>query len=279
MKRLITLLLPLLLPLLAQAQYKLHDFNGQIAVERAGKSVAVQKGMDISNSDTFVIPDGGSVEILETKTSQIFKSQSAGRFATSRIIFEARTQASNTGKAINSKLRFGRNDSNKSETVYVEKGRVTRSMEVFDPEARNMQVDPMKLCEHVAGAIRNRSFMPDEKFPVKLTHNATTAAGLKFAIENSMDFPVYFNVLKVKDSDGQIEISELGQPGGNYVLRPNQTLAREQFSDTEQGCTHILIMTHCYFDIDHLVENLEAMLKQTQLAEPDANLPVYLQAL
>lgn len=280
MKRLFSTLIPILLAtFILHAQYSLYDFSGGVKLERSGKALTLSKGMSISGSDIFTISEGGWVEIFNPSNSELYKSISPGRFATTRIMIDARQQASNTSKSIHENLRFGRSNPKSKEKVYVEKGMVTRSLEVYDPEAQNLQVDPMKLCEHVVGAIRSRRYINAEKFPVKLTHAATDSAGLKFAIENTLSFPVYFNILKIKETDGHVEISELGQPSGNYVLLRRQAISREQFSGLDPDSDHILIMTHCYFDIDKLVENLETMMKQTTISSPDTNLPVYVQKL
>ena len=280
MKRFVlTLLLPILTVLAVSAQYSLFDFQGAVKIERSGRPIAVEKGMRINGSDIFTIPSDGFVEILNPSNSQLFKSTSAGRFATTRIMIDARQQAVNTSKAINDNIRFSHNGSKGKETVYVEKGMVTRSLGVYDPEARNFQVDPAKLSEQVLGAIRMARYIPVEKFPVKLSHAASDSAGLKFSVENTLDFPVYFNVLKVNGQTGGIEISELGQPSGNNVLRQNQSLSREQFSGLDRNCSQVLIMTHCFFDIDELVENIEKLMSSGTNPVPDADLPVYVHAL
>ena len=227
MKRFVlTLLLPILTVLAVSAQYSLFDFQGAVKIERSGRPIAVEKGMRINGSDIFTIPSDGFVEILNPSNSQLFKSTSAGRFATTRIMIDARQQAVNTSKAINDNIRFSHNGSKGKETVYVGKG--------WEPE---------------------------------------------LPVENTLDFPVYFNVLKVNGQTGGIEISELGQPSGNYVLRQNQSLSREQFSGLDRNCSQFLIMTHCFFDIDELVENIEKLMSSGTNPVPDADLPVYVHAL
>ena len=57
---------------------------------------------------------------------------------------------------------------------------------------------------------------------------------------------------------GEIDVSELGQPVGSYVILPGQTLARTQEKAPDSSQKHILIATHYYFSIDDLVEALRS---------------------
>ncbi len=263
----------------AVAQYSLHDFYGDVSISRAGKPLTPEKGMKLNATDMFSIGDNSGVEILNPISSQIFKSSAKGDFTTTRIMIDAKAQATDNRAAIHDKIRFGRHSDNSDNRVYVEKGLVRRSMEVYDPEADNLQVDIDKLSVSVVNSLRNFDSINSSEFPVTLLHAPSDNNGLKFMLENTLNFPVYFNVLKFDRKLNKIEISELGQPTGNYVVLRDQTIVRSQASGLNPDEQHLLIMTHCFFDIDELLEHIETQLKDGTVTATDTHLPVYIRVL
>lgn len=280
MKKLISVILTLIaVSVTASAQYSLYDYYGDVTLQRAGKTVTLQKGMKVNATDLFNIGDNSGVEILNSMNSQIFKSSSKGSFTATRIMIDAKDQASNNSSAIHDKMRFGKSTTKGDDRVYVEKGLVRRSMETYDPEADNLQVDVKKLSVSVVNALKNIDGLSTATFPVNLLHAPVNETGLKFMLENTLNFPVYFNVLRVVPEEKKVEISELGQPTGNYVVLKDQTIVRSQSKGLKQGGRHVLIMTHCYFDIDELIENVEKLMNEGTSLASDNQLPVYLKAL
>lgn len=280
MKKIITLIILLFSATLSGvAQYSLYDFYGNVTLHRGGKPVALEKGMKLNATDQFNISDNSGVEILNSMNSQIFKSTAKGNFTTTRIMIDAKDQATDNRAAIHDKIRFGKSSTNGDDRVYVEKGLVRRSMETYDPEAENLQVDIKKLSVSVYNALKNPESLATATFPVNLLHAPVNDSGLKFMLENTLSFPVYFNVLRILPEDKKVEISELGQPTGNYVVLSDQSIVRSQSKGLKQGGKHVLIMTHCYFDIDELIENVESLMKDGTTIASDSHLPVYLRAL
>lgn len=280
MKKTLTFIIMLVTTVaIATAQYSLYDYHGSVSLTRGGKPVALEKGMKLNATDMFNIGDNSGVEILNSMNSQIFKSTSKGSFTTTRIMIDAKDQAADNRAAIHDKIRFGKSTTNGDDRVYVEKGLVRRSMEIYDPEAENLQVDAAKLSVSVFNAIKNPDTLKAATFPVNLLHAPVNDSGLKFMLENTLGFPVYFNVLRIIPEEKKVEISELGQPTGNYVVLQDQTIVRSQSKGLKPGGKHVLIMTHCYFDIDELIENVEKLMNEGSTTASDAQLPVYLQIL
>ena len=280
MKKIVTLILLLVaVTLESAAQYSLYDYFGNVTLRRGGKAVAIEKGMKLNATDQFSIGDNSGVEILNSMNSQIFRSTGKGDFTTTRIMIDAKEQATDNRGAIHDKIRFGKSSTNGDDRVYVEKGLVRRSMETYDPEAENLQVDIKKLSAKVYNALNDQEALTTATFPVNLLHAPVNGTGLKFMLENTLSFPVYFNVLRILPDEKKVEISELGQPTGNYVVLTDQSIVRSQNKGLKTGGKHILIMTHCYFDIDELIDNVESLMREGATVVSDTHLPVYLRAL
>ena len=281
MKRILSYILALLaisLPL--QAKYVLYSFSGGITVKQANRDVKPEKGMELNASDEITIPKGAKVEIYNTVTKEIFTSINSGMKSVMGIMLDARKQAEKTAGAINDRMRFSANgNQNNSSRLYTE-GLVKRSMQVYDPEAQNLIVAPEVLALHVLSALKTASQDGAVDFPTALTHNRIGDSGLEFKIENSLSFPIYVNLIKINETQlGSIEISELGQPMGCYVLLPGQTLARQHFAGLPSTDSHYLVMTHCRFDIDELIARVNSLLSEANDQTPDAQLPVYITRL
>lgn len=160
-------------------------------------------------------------------------------------MIDAKEQSSDNRAAIHDKIRFGKSSTSGDDRVYVEKGLVRRSMEAYDPEGENLQVDTKKLSANVINALKDLEALKTSDFPTTLLNAPVNESGLKFMLENTLNFPVYFNVLRIIPEEGKVEISELGQPTGNYVVLQNQSIVRSQSKGLNPAGKHILIMTHC----------------------------------
>lgn len=280
MKRLILLLTILVAAVSLRANYTIYSFSGKVTVTQAGRQIAAEKGMKVNASDQIEIGRGATVEIYNAATKEIFTSSAAGRNSVMGIMLDARKQASKTTGAINDRMRFSAAGGNPDTRLYTE-GLVKRSMQTYDPGAESLIVEPRALALHIAGALRNPQNLGNETAgDITLTHAHKDGGGLQFRVENTRSFPIYINVIKVKETAlGNIEISELGQPMGSYVVLPGQTLAREHLAGLDMAESHILILTNCRFDIDELIEQVNMIFADNVTDSPDANLPVILRRL
>lgn len=266
----------------AMARYTLYNHEGNVSVIRNGQRVALKKDMELSVLDVVVIGKGGVIEIFNDQNSQIYKSKSTGEFSVTRIIIDAKGQATSHLEGINDKMRFGKSNDETQARVYAAKGMVTHALEVFDPEGKDLQVDPMVLGRHIVTSISDTAAINDTPFPAILKKETAGEESRSFRIENTLNFPIYFNIVKVNDDNaGNIRISELGQPTGCYVVLPGQALSREQFAGFDSKSLHLLIMTHCYFDIDKVIENMSELITSGESASEDADisLPLYIRTI
>ncbi len=263
--------------------YVIHEVSGPVKIAAGGKTQNAEKGMPVKGSDNVIVADGGEIQILHKPMHKIYVWNTPGTITVSSLMINARNLAADNSGAFNKFTTFSKRDKSEGQAVYSTVGRTTRSMAKFDPDARGMQVDVATLAAIVAPRLRGGEFAEGD-CPVSFTRERDQRlGGASFTMANTLSYPVYFNILKVNASDSvpKVEISELGQPTGNYVVRPGQTLMRGQQSGLADGERHIVVMTQCFFDIDKLLEAIDERLAGS-LREPAAGseqLPVFVGTL
>lgn len=255
-----SLLLLFATTLFAAANYSVKTVEGTVLLLKHGKTITLTSGTQLDPSDFIQIENGAKLVVLNSSDSKLYTLTTPGIERLSRLIFEARQKSKSKVASVNSNLRFVREKDNGG-VVFVEKGKVTRSMQAFDPEAADRQMDIDKLGEKLYVMLRD---LPGDSCADNSDIPAMTQRiepeGLAFMVENPTDHPIYFNVFKINGLDGTITISELGQPIGCYAILPTQFLAREQGTGINPGELHVMVMTDFYFDIDQLLGKLNALL-------------------
>lgn len=276
MKRIALILAIFAIALSMKANYSIYGFSGNVVLVQGGQQIKLEKGMKVKPTDEIEIAPGAKVEIYNEKTKEIFSSVDEGKKSVMGIMLDARRQASKTTGAINDRMRFSNSGGETDTRLYTE-GLVKRSMQVYDPGAESLVVEPRALALHLAGAITAPVKPDSAAFPAPIFHGRLGDSGMQFRLVNDRPFPVYLNVIKIKETAlGNVDISELGQPMGSYVVLPGQAIAREHFSGLKSDESHILIMTNCRFDIDELIEHINNLITEPTDDKPDQNLPVYL---
>lgn len=256
MKRFLTILMLMTGAIVSYAHYSIHSVTGNVTIESSGKSESAVKGKQVKATDYIVIPKGGKIEIYNDLDKRIYASIQEGKVSVTRLLIEAKRMASDNSANVAAHLRFGKKN-NSGDKVYVEKGMVRRSLAVYDPQGNNIEIDAQALGGYLASVIKSGKLpmvSAEEKDMVKSKNNAE---GLGFCFENKFSFPIYFNVIKVGEGENPtIEISRLGQPAGSYVILPGQTLSRHDPVGDEGGDREWLMMTHCQYDVDAVIEEI-----------------------
>lgn len=247
----------------AVAQYTVEDVTGNVTVRKGATDVTVTKGLALSPMDELTLGKDASVTIFNKSESKSYVWNREGRKSVQSIRIDAGTAAKSVLDRVGNSLQFTRSKDKGPGYVYLESGMVKRSMAEYDPAAHNIEVDARHMAAIIAKSISANMTSPGN-LPAQVTNGRNTDGGLFFSVENTQKDPIYFNVIKVGEGN-KIEISELGQPSGSYVLRPAQSLAREQFSAL--GDRHLLVMTHFNFDIDKLIESMDEFLKEETIPE------------
>lgn len=260
MKYLISLLAILLCSLTTFAHYSIHSATPGVMIESSGKTSQAKKGSELKANDFLVIPDGGEVEIYNDLDKNLYKSLSTGKISVTRLMIDAKKNAADNSKNVASRLRLKKDQGNQAEgeKIYVEKGMVRRSLAIFDPEADNIQVNSKSLGQLIARFINTTDTTGFRDVAVDVTKGNNDSTGVFFRIVNTLDFPVYFNVLKYDSTPSaesrKVEISMMGQPDGSYVLLPGQAITRENFLELPEDERHLLVVTHVRYDLDEVVD-------------------------
>lgn len=279
-KFLLALLVATVLPVFGR--YSIHSVSQGVMIESAGKQSHAIAGMTVKPSDHIIIPKGGKVDIYNDLDKRIYSSVSEGKITVTRLMIDARSVASDNRANVTSHLRFGKKNESSDQRLYVEKGMVKRSLGIFDPEGEKIVADPSLIAKFIASRLSNGNDQLHDSLPIPAEHSVPAEGGMTFNVRNTIGFPVYFNVVKISRKDGKstVRISEVGQPTGIYVLLPDQTMGRGHFSSVPEDELHMMVMTHCQFDIDEMIEELEKILKNPVADSSSySSLPIYLMRL
>ncbi|MDE6006743.1 MAG: hypothetical protein K2G67_04235 [Muribaculaceae bacterium] len=267
----------LTLSLSVSAHYTIHSVSGDVKVESGGKTLPATKGMTVNAIDYIVIAKGAKVEILNDLDKRIYTCITPGRTSVTKLMIAARGSAADNTSSVASRMTLGRKGGADNKNVYVEKGMVRRSLAVYDPDGDTMELDAETLGRFLAARILADPHDFSEESPVKFNCGRLENGGIGFKLENTMQFPIYLNVLRV--SGGQspvVEISQVGQPTGTYVVLPQQSLVREHFPPVPKDESHFIVMTNCQFDVDKVIEVINKNMKDSSESDSiDKDLPVY----
>lgn len=271
MKNLLLILLTAVCAFSASAEYRVKTITGHAQLLKHGETVELTAGTVLEPNDYVQIEKDAVLVIFNSSDSKLYTINTPGLERVARLIFQARSKADSNSASVNSKLSLMRAKDPEG-VVYIEKGKVTRSLAVFDPEGQNVQMDADKLASRLFTQMRDSLGAPSPAEALALTRRIDPD-GLSFMVENALDHPVYFNVFKISSADGSVTISELGQPVGCYAILPTQFLAREQTAGLNPAELHIMMMTDFYFDIDEVLAKLNALLdSKAEVAPADVKL-------
>lgn len=258
--KLFSLLLTLFITASANAAYIVHSVAGNVNLIQKGKTIPLKKGMKVGPSDIIDIPTKGQLEIYNELDSKIYTSVKEGKLSVIRLMLDAKNVAADNGGAVSRQVNVAKGNSGDDGRVYIQQGMVKRSKSVFDDLSENVDVDPKTLARYVASVVYTGNLDAGVQLPVEVEHNSGDN-GILYKVTNNVDFPVYFNVLKITgEPTPVIEISEIGQPSGCYVVYPEQSLSREQLTPARSDTKHVLIMSHCKFDIGEVVDMIGDLL-------------------
>ncbi len=278
-KFLLTLLSLLLCIVSMTAQYSLHSASTGVKV-KSGTNISLAKvGTTLHSSDRLIIPDGGKVEIINSGNKKIYASTACGEISVFDLVINANKSAQNHASTVANRLNFGKSASSKtSSTVFREAGMVRRSMAQFDPEAIGMEMDAATMGKYIAAKlVKGAKIESNDSIPIAFSHSMNVDCGLEFQLTNNLEYPIYYNVVKVTCGENPtVELSRLGQPAGCYALLPQQAVMRRDLIKVPEGERHLLIMTPCHYDIDKVLDEARRALDdRSLLTSLPEQLPVY----
>lgn len=261
----------------ADAAYIVRGVTGNVKLISGDKSTELKEGMKISPSDVIDIPEGGSLDVFNELDNKIYTSVKTGQLSVIRLMLDAQQKASDNRGNVHDQMSVGKGGATVGR-VYMEKGMVKRSQAAFGHDSENVDVDPKTLARYVASVVYRGDLNPRNTLPVKVEHYNSPESGVGFRLVNTADFPVYFNVLRISGVDAPVlEVSELGQPDGCYVVIPGQSLSREQFAGSPADVRHVLIVSHCRYDIKEVVDIIGDLLSTEGVGTlPEEDAPVHM---
>ncbi|MDE7411608.1 MAG: hypothetical protein K2M94_06180 [Paramuribaculum sp.] len=269
--------------------YIIHSVNGNVKVSSGGKITSAIKGNYLKKSDLISVPEGGGIKILDESTKKIYTSVTSGNTSVENLISQSLEKAADNAGQLNSRLHFSARGEKVAvdSRVYREKGMVTRSLNLFDGGAANIEIAPDVLAQLIANTVYFDNVNGDSTLMFNPIHidsilNTDTLAEFGFKLYNPLETPVYFNVLKFSGVNNRsAEISSLGQPGGFYILPAGQTMWRTRHDEVPYGEKHLIVACHYSFDIDSLIESLNRIINNDNLIinAPDSSLPVFIRKL
>ena len=271
MHKIFTTFIMALVWLVAGAQnYTLYSTTNGVKVISGNKTVNATKGQTLKPNDVFVIPNGGSVSIHDKKTGDIYTSQSSGQISVAKLKIEASKSARSKGRTLLSSMAGDRFGSSGGSTgrIYMEKGMVNRSLAVYDPDGDSIAMQPRALAEYIVSRLMDNS---GDEAPLELKYGSNEGGGLFFSLENTLDYPVYFNVMALTQGPvgRSVQISPLGQPNGSYVVLPRQTLHREHLDSLPFSENHFIVITPCQYDLDGVIEEVNKALASGEEKQPE----------
>lgn len=279
-RRTLTLIVALIAGLAPlSAHYSVKAVSGHVQLKQGAKTVTATPGMEIKPADLIIIGADSSIDILDSLDKQIYTAATPGQLTVTRIMFDAKKKARSNSGTVHDKIRMGKTADSGDGVVFIEKGKVTRALRTYDPDAETVQVDVEKLSRRIhamlADSLREAAQMETS---VVIRNERTDRNGMLFSVDNTLSFPIYFNVMKLC-ANGSVSISELGQPVGSYALQPDQSIARRQGSGLNPADRHLLIMTNYYFDVDELLTRLNALIAEKAVPTHQGDFPLYLRVL
>lgn len=268
---------------------KVHSVKGTVKVSSGGKISPVATGMILTKTDLLSIPEGASIEIRDEVNNTIYSSTTGGNTSVGMLIARSASKAGNNSANINSRLKFSERGKKVAvgSRVYREKGMVTRSLNLFDTEASDVEIAPEALAQLIAntvyfGNLNGDSTLVFSPLHIEAIPPVPEKNEIGFKLHNPLETPVYFNVLRISGVQKRVaEISPLGQPSGSYVLPAGQTMWRAQTGAFPYGEQHLIVACHYSFDIDALIEALNKIINDDMLIieDPDPTLPVFIRVI
>lgn len=196
MKRIVITLLALMLccPLMAQ-RFSVFKCSEGVTIKKRNSTewTTVARRDNISLLDVVKIPNGGSIAILDATSNRIYKSTKAGESTLKLLIDNARNEADNIAKLLNSEIQQSRNGA--SASAYSSYGAMQRG----DNDATIYTT----LCNAlISAALTNNSASSEISASIITIDNDEIA----FEVENRSDINLYFNILRYEPTTGKFSL-------------------------------------------------------------------------
>ena len=187
-----------------EATLIIYRLNGDVTVTTSGATRKVQRRDKLKSSDILTIPVDGSVEILDSDTHRIYSSTTTGLTSVKALLDKAVNDASNVTRKTNKKVlsavaenaasqrtRYGASGLSRHETDGVSHGLVALPSGI-------------SYLSYLMNLSNGDSY--DDRHDIILMRRAYSENDdtFNFAVFNTLDRPLYFNIIDQHSADGNL---------------------------------------------------------------------------
>lgn len=182
----------------AYAALQIYKVKGNVTIKSKAKTVKAERRATVAPTDLLSIPAGDAVDILDSESHRIYSSIGYGKMTVKTMIEKAESQASDITRNINRKViaAVADNAAN-NRNAYEAMGMAIHETDVV--------VGPPVLlpeCMTYLSYLIDNSTDPDDlhqcriSLRLPLTDPEETDSSFCFAVNNSTDQPLYFNIIE-----------------------------------------------------------------------------------
>lgn len=191
----------------AWAFLQIYKIKGEVTVRSGLKEVNAKRRATVKPSDILCIPQGGSIDILDSDNRRIYSSTKTGRMSVKSLMKKAESQAANITKNINKKVISAVADNaGKKRTGYDSMGMVIHETDAVVPALVNIPEGMSYLSYLLSDPIDpdslHQSFISLAQHMIDDEDDATSDNAFNFMLHNSTTRPLFFNIIAAdKEND------------------------------------------------------------------------------
>lgn len=237
----------------ASALLQIYKVKGDVYVTSGKKSTKAERRAAVAETDILTIPDGGSVDILDSDSHRIYSSTKTGKMTIKTLIKKAESQATNITRNINRKVMAAVADNAGSKkSGYDAMGMAIHETDAVIPILVNIPQDMSYLSYLLSSPNEpdsiHQCFISLSRIPIDEDSENSDGA-FNFAVSNSMRKPLFFNIV-VKDDKNDVRFLLPCNP----VIAPGSDNAIDQFTflPDKETQSYVAIASESNFKIDEV---------------------------
>ncbi len=260
----ILLLFLMMASLMATGRYAVFKVSGDVKLKQAEVWAVPVLRMEVTFRDQFLLGEQSRLGIVDKETHRIYYTEKKGKRNVAQIITEARKQAEEVTGLVNKQIRSSfKRDNNR--------------MQVAGASYRGMTDDAKTQAVYVAIRkilTKNINVIANDRLRLEKI-NAGEESVSFFRITNSMDFPVYVNVLDCSKKHPSLCFN-LGYTYDEpfLLIAPGKSVDIRQFlfADIENKNDYLLFASDFAFD----TQALQLLLDKNAIPAEGSHKPVEL---
>lgn len=243
----------------AFALLQIYKVKGDVYVTSGKKSMKAERRAAVAETDIMTIPDGGSVDILDSDSHRIYSSTKTGKMKVKTLIKKAESQANNITRNINRKVMTAVADNAGSKkTGFDAMGMAIHETDAVVPILVNIPQDMSYLSYLLESPNEpdsiHQSFISLSYKPID-NNTVDPDGAFNFVVSNSMRKPLFFNILVRDDKNGVRFLLPC-----NPIVAPISDNVADQFTflPDEETQSYVAIASESNFKIDEVKHLLDA---------------------